>query len=169
MRVTKKKVGAALAVAAIAMTGAASTASNTVAAGAGRLGFSDTVVTGGTINAINYTLDNSMPGKVIAVKINIDDQTPAPSVRVQMRADGADPLVDPDILTAVITCVRGAQTAAAVVDDPLTVGVDETAAAKYDYDCTVPTAVDDPLTVGVDEADPVIAADKLTNTYVAIS
>ncbi len=37
MRNKKKLVGAALAVAAIAFTGAASTASNTVAAGAGRL------------------------------------------------------------------------------------------------------------------------------------
>ena len=168
MRVTKKKVGAALAVAAIALTGAASTASNTVAAGAGRLGFSDTIVTGGTINAINYTLDNSMPGKVTAVKINIDDQTPAPNVRVQLRAEAPDP-ADPDILTAVISCVRGAETAAAVADDPGTAGVDETAPAKYDYDCTVPTAVDDPGTAGVDEADPVIPADKLQHTYVAIS
>lgn len=168
MKNKKKLVGAALAVAAIAFTGAASTASNTVAAGAGRLGFSDTVVTGGNIHAINYTLDNSMPGRVTAVKVNIDDQTPEPSVRVQLSAEAPDPL-DPDILTAVITCVRGIETDAAVVDDPLTVGDDETAAARYDYDCTVPATPDDPLTVGTDESDPVIPADKLEHTYVAIS
>jgi hypothetical protein len=168
IRNKKKLVGAALAVAAIAFTGAASTASNTVAAGAGRLGFSDTIVTGGTINAINYTLDNTMPGKVIAVKINVDDLTPAAVVRVQLSAE-APVNTDPDILTEVISCVRGLETLAPVADDPGTVGVDESVPGKYDYDCTVPTTPDDPGTVGVDEADPVIPADKLEHTYVAIS
>ena len=59
MRINKKLVGAALIVAAIAFTGAASTASNTVAAGAGRLGYSDTTVTGGTINSTNQTADKA--------------------------------------------------------------------------------------------------------------
>ena len=89
-------------------------------------------------------------------------------VRVQLSAE-APVNTDPDILTEVISCVRGLETLAPVPDDPGTAGVDESVPGKYDYDCTVPTTLDDPGTVGVDEADPVIPADKLEHTYVAIS
>jgi hypothetical protein len=107
----KKLVGAALIVAAIAFTGAASTASNTVAAGAGRLGFSDTVVSGGTINSINYDLDSAHPPLLTAVHIEVEDMTPDAVVKVQLNAGGN-----------IDTCAKGAA------------GVSPTA---HVYDCTL--------------------------------
>lgn len=109
MRINKKLVGAALVVAAIAFTGAASTASNTVAAGAGRLGYSDTVVTGGTINSITYSLDSAHPPLLTAVHINVTDMTPDAVVTVQLNAGGN-----------IDTCVQGADTT-----------------GEHDYDCTL--------------------------------
>ena len=109
MRNKKKLVGAALIVAAIAFTGAASTASNTVAAGAGRLGYSDTVVTGGTINSITYSLDSAHPPLLTAVHINVNDLTPDAVVSVQLNAGGN-----------IDTCTQG---------------TDQT--GSHDYDCTL--------------------------------
>lgn len=88
MRNNKKVLGAGLIVLAFAFTSAASTASNTVAAGAGRLGYSNTVVTGGTINSIDYTLDSANPPLLTEVIINVDDLTPAAVVRVKLNAAG---------------------------------------------------------------------------------
>lgn len=111
MRFNKKVVGAALIVATIAFTGAASTASNTVAAGAGRLGYSNTVVTGGTINSINYDLDTAEPPLLTAVHIEVEDLTPDAVVSVQLNAGGN-----------LDTCTQGA------------VGVSPT---SHIYDCTL--------------------------------
>ena len=111
MRKNKKLVGAALVVAAIAFTGAASTASNTVAAGAGRLGFSDTTVTGGTINVISYSVDTAHPPLLTDVHIEVEDLTPDAVVSVQLNAGGN-----------IDTCTQGA------------VGVSVT---SHVYDCTL--------------------------------
>ena len=109
MRINKKLVGAALVVAAIVFGGAASTASNTVAAGAGRLGFSDTTVSGGTINSIRYSLYSAHPPLLTAVTINVDDMTPDAVVTVQLNAGGN-----------IDTCTQGLDTT-----------------GSHDYDCTL--------------------------------
>ena len=83
MRINKKIIGIGLILAALLFSQAASTASNTVAAGAGRLGYSDTTVTGGTINSIDYTLDSAHPPLITAVKINVTDMTPDAVVKVR--------------------------------------------------------------------------------------
>ena len=102
-------VGAALVIAAIAFAGSASTASNTVATGAGRFGYSDTVVTGGTINSINYSVDSSHPPLLTDVHINVTDMTPDAVVTVQLNATGN-----------IDTCVQGADTT-----------------GEHDYDCAL--------------------------------
>ena len=109
MRINKKIIGIGLILAALLFSQAASTASNTVAAGAGRLGYSDTTVTGGTINSIDYTLDSAHPPLITAVTINVDDMTPDAVVKVQLNSGGN-----------IDTCVKGADTT-----------------GSHDYDCTL--------------------------------
>lgn len=109
MRTNRKLIGAALIVVAFAFTSAVSTASNTVAAGAGRLGYSNTVVTGGTVNAIGYTLDTAQPPLLTSVKINVTDLTPDAVVRVSLNAG-----------SNYDNCVKGLDTT-----------------GEHDYDCTL--------------------------------
>lgn len=87
MRFNKKLVGAALVVATIAFSGAASTASNTVAAGTGRLGYSNTTVTGGEIVSISYNVDTgTVPPEMTQVIIDVVDLVPDATVRVRLDA-----------------------------------------------------------------------------------
>lgn len=126
MRFNKKLVGAALVVATIAFSGAASTASNTVAAGTGRLGYSNTTVTGGEVVSITYNVDTAnVPPLMTEVIIDVVDLVPEAAVRVRLDAStnwdsctsgaaGAGNGTDP---STVYTCTLTGDNAAVTAED----------------------------------------------------